>query len=287
MALDPAAERDVTPRVSVCVPAYQSEEHLQQTLDSVWGQEFGDFELVIVDDGSRDRTAEIIAAQTDPRLRAFRHQPNRGQAVTVGEAVGRARGELVKFLDADDILHPDCLGTMVAALDRSPQASFAFSRREIFTENPDDPEMRKWIEDLGDLPGNFERIGAVNDGGALLRQILAAGLPGNWIAEPAGVMARRAEVLAVGGYNWRLRQNNDVDLWLRLMARGAVVFIDRALYTYRLGYSGVTGGSEADDDSRWLDAVWTAENLAAIDDFPEPRALRRARRAVLRQALRR
>lgn len=275
------------PRVSVCVPAYQSQQHLQETLDSVWGQEFEDFELILVDDGSSDATPEIIAAQADPRLRAFRHEPNRGQARTVGEAVGHARGEFVKFLDADDLLHRDSLSTLVAALDANLGASFAFSPREIFTEHPDSAEMRAWVADLGDLSGNFPELQEVNDGRMLLRAQLNANLPGNWIAEPAGVMARRADVLAVGGYNRRLRQNNDIDLWLRLMARGDVVFINRPLYTYRLEYSGVTGGSEADDDSRWLDDLWTAENLAAQPDFPEPRALRRVRRHLQRWVLRR
>jgi glycosyltransferase involved in cell wall biosynthesis len=277
----------VTPRVSVCVPAYQAAENLQQTLDSVFGQEFEDLELVVVDDGSSDATPAILAAQTDPRLRAFRHEPNRGQVATVGETIGHARGELVKFLDADDLLHADCVGTMVRAFDEHPRASLVFSRREIWTENPDDPEMQAWIEDLGDLPAHFARIGEVNDGRDLLRQYLAGGLLGNWIAEPAGVMARRADLLAVGGYSDRLRQSNDMDLWVRLMARGEVVFIDRPLYTYRLEYSGVTGKTEESMAANWLDGLWTVEGLAEMDGFPEPRALRAARRDLLRRVARR
>lgn len=277
----------MSPRVSVCVPVYQSQEHLQETLDSVWAQDFEDLELVAVDDGSTDASAEILAAQADPRLRVHRHQVNLGQAATVTEAIGRARGELVKFLDADDLLHRDCLATLVAALDANPGASFGFSPREIYTEDPDDAGMREWIDDLGDLTANFERIEAVNDGRDLLRQVLAAGVPGNWVAEPAGVMARRRDLLAVGGYNRRLRQNNDIDLWLRLMVRGDVVFVDRPLYTYRLEYSGVTGASEADDDRRWLDSLWTLEAVAATPGFEQGAELAAARRSILAWALRR
>jgi hypothetical protein len=118
------------------------------------------------------------------------------------------------------------------------------------------------------------------------REYLWAGLPGNWIAEPAGVMARRADVIAVGGYNLRVRQNNDVDLWLRLMARGDVAFIDRPLYEYRLGFSGVTGGSAA-RERQWLDPLWTAEGLAQMPSFPEPAELAAARRRLLVKAVRR
>lgn len=277
----------MTPRVSVCIPAYESAANLQETLDSVFTQEFEDFELVVVDDGSADATPEILAAQTDPRLRAFRHAANVGQVVTVGDTIARARAPLVKFLDSDDLLHRDCLGTMVAALDAHPEATLAFSRREISTEDPTDPRAIHWIDLLGDLTVNFDHLQEVNDGAALLREFLAASLAGNWIAEPAGVMARRADLLAVGGYQRRLRQNNDMDLWARLMARGSVVFIERPLYTYRLGFSGVTGGTAANAVPHWLDPLWIAEGLAGQEGFPEPEALAAARRRLLRRALRR
>jgi glycosyltransferase involved in cell wall biosynthesis len=280
----------LTPRVSVCVPAYQAAANLRETLDSVWSQTFEDFELVIVDDGSRDGTAEIIAAQRDPRLRAFAHATNQGQEATVADAVAHARAPLVKFLDADDLLHPDCLATMVAGFDANPGAVLAFSRRDILPVDPDDPALPEWLADIGDLASGFERIEEVNDGRELLRQYLRGRIPGNWIAEPAGVMARRADLLAVGGYNRRVRQNNDVDLWLRLMGRGEVIYIDRPLFTYRLDPgSGVTGGNEgrADPYPHWLDPLWTAEGLVGVADFPERPLLLRTRRSLVLRACRR
>jgi glycosyltransferase involved in cell wall biosynthesis len=276
----------VSPRVSVCVPAYQSAPHLQELLDSVWRQDFEDFELVVVDDGSTDETPAILAAQGDPRLRFFRRKRNLGQVATVAESVARARGELVKFLDADDALHPECVAAMVAALDAYPQAVCVFSRRTILVENPDDPASRAWVERMGELHHGFARVEEINDGRELLREYLRAGLPGNWIAEPAGVMARRADVVAVGGYNPRLRQNNDVDVWVRLMTRGDVAFIDRPLYQYRLAFSGVTGRSAA-RERQWLDPLWTTEGLAQMPGFPEPAELSATRRRLLVKALRR
>ena len=175
----------------------------------------------------------------------------------------------------------------MTALDAHPEAVFAFSRREILSENPDDPRVRRWAEELGDLSANFDGLAEVNDGAALLRQFLAASLSGNWIAEPAGVMARRADLLAVGGYQRRLRQNNDMDLWARLLGRGAAVFIERPLYTYRLEFSGVTGGTRGQSVPHWLDPLWIAEGLSAQEGFPEPEALAAARRRLLRRACRR
>jgi glycosyltransferase involved in cell wall biosynthesis len=276
----------MTPRVSICVPAYQSAPHLEEVLAAVYAQDFEDFELVVVDDGSTDGTPEILAAQTDPRLRSFRRDRNLGQEATVAEAVARARAPLVKFLDADDILHRDCVSTMLDTMTRHRDAVLAFSRREIILEQPEDPAVRDWVAGHGELHLRFTELGEVNDGRALLREYLGALLPGNWLAEPAGVMARRADLLAVGGYNQRVRQNNDMDLWARLMARGDVVFIDRPLFDYRLAFSGVTGASAA-RERQWLDPLWTVEGLAQLPGFPELAEVRRARRRLVAKALRR
>jgi glycosyltransferase involved in cell wall biosynthesis len=274
----------VTPRVSVCVPAYQAARWLPETLASVRSQSYDDFELVVVDDGSSDATPAILAADPDPRLRVFRHQRNQGQAVTVGESIALARGELIKLLDADDLLHPDCLARMVQALDTHPSAAFAFCRRDLLVEDVDDPVVRRWVERFRELHLRFGPLEPLNDGRELLRRYLDAAMPGNWVAEPAGVMARRSHLLAVGGYNVRVRQNNDIDLWLRLMARGDVAFVDVPLYSYRVAMTGVTGRSRA-SDHQWLDRLWTAEALMGMDGFPELRRLRRLRRRLLRAAL--
>src|SRR5207253_381891 len=106
---------------------YQAGEYLSATLDSVWKQDFQDFEVVVVDDGSSDDTIEVLAAETDPRLRVFHRSENKGQAATITEAIGYARGDYVKFLDSDDLLHSDCLSKMTVALDGHPAAAFVFS----------------------------------------------------------------------------------------------------------------------------------------------------------------
>src|SRR5262249_14792161 len=161
----------------------------------------------------------------------------------VTEAIARARGELVKFLDADDLLHADCVGKLVAALDAHPTASFAFSRRDIAYDPRDEASLREWIGLPGELHSRFGPLGELNAGASLVERSVRGGFAGNWIAEPAGVMARRRDLLAVGGYSPRIRQTNDMDLWLRLMTRGDAVFVDEALYTYRLASTGVTGSS--------------------------------------------
>lgn len=286
----------MTPRVSICIPAYNAGVFLRATLDSVWQQDYDDYEVVVVDDGSTDETHRILAADGDRRLRIFRHERNRGQAATVTETIARARGEYVKFLDADDLLLSGCVSRMAQALDGHPAAAFVFSHRNVLIES-DDLDSQRWLEEgPALLPSKFGDIAEVNDGHHLIALYAHGGFSGNWIAEPAGVMARRSALLAVGGYSRRVRLATDMEMWLRLMTQGDVVFIDEPLYAYRFAFTGMTG------DAGWpdllLEQVWAAhgllENLgredaqtADIVRAARNKHLRRVARVAIKSAARR
>lgn len=93
---------------SIIIPAYNAEAFIETTLQSVYNQTFSDYEIVVVNDGSTDNTAEVLACQTDPRLRVI-HQENSGVSVARNKAISEARGKYVAFLDADDVWTQDHL----------------------------------------------------------------------------------------------------------------------------------------------------------------------------------
>jgi glycosyltransferase involved in cell wall biosynthesis len=115
------------PRVSIGVPVYNGEAFLEQTLDGLLAQSFSDFEILISDNGSTDRTQEICRAYAgrDPRIRYYRHEQNRGAAWNHNNLVEHARGELFKWNSADDVCAPEFLSRCVAALDHDPAAVLA------------------------------------------------------------------------------------------------------------------------------------------------------------------
>jgi glycosyltransferase involved in cell wall biosynthesis len=118
------------PRVSVLMPAHNYERYVAEALESALGQDYPaeDFEIVVVDDGSTDRTAEIIAELADAnpgRIRLTRQQ-NSGQIKAVGRARAEARGELLAFLDADDVWLPTKLRRQVELLDAHPEVALVF-----------------------------------------------------------------------------------------------------------------------------------------------------------------
>ncbi|MFD1958687.1 glycosyltransferase family 2 protein [Novosphingobium panipatense] len=109
------------PRVSVLLPCYNGAAYLEEAVRSILLQTFADFELIVVDDGSTDATADILArmGRRDPRLRVVR-QPNGGIVAALNTAIAHARGEYIARMDADDVSFPERFAFQVAWLDAHP-----------------------------------------------------------------------------------------------------------------------------------------------------------------------
>lgn len=149
------------PPVSVCLPVYNGERYLEETLLSVREQTFGDLEIVLSDNASTDGTAEICRshAADDPRIRYVRHDVNRGGLWNFNDAMRRARGRTVKLAAADDVLRPRFLEACVDALEAGgPGVVLAYPRTQIIdgdghvTEDLNDADLR------GDRSTPHERI---------------------------------------------------------------------------------------------------------------------------------
>jgi GT2 family glycosyltransferase len=252
------------PTVSVCISAYNAQDTILETLESVWCQTFAYFEVVVVDDCSTDGTAEILASQRDPRLRVFRNPRNLGAPSSSNRALRAARGRLIKFLDHDDTLREDCLARMVVLADSDPGVGMVFCRRNVWLVDASE-HTRRWKEKYDDVSAQFGTLRAVNDGRELFASWVSGGLQENWIGEPAVVMLRREILERSGGFNPHVRQQFDSDLWARVMPLCAVGFIPDALATYRKGKSTLSTYNHS-RSLDWLDRMWILEGL---DCLPE------------------
>ena len=107
------------PKVTVFIPVYNRERYVGAAIDSIFAQSFSDYELLLIDDGSTDRSLEVMRAYTaDPRLRVVCNERNLGIPRTRNKGLQLARGEYIAMLDSDDLAHPKRLEKQVAFLDR-------------------------------------------------------------------------------------------------------------------------------------------------------------------------
>ena len=128
----------VPPRVSIGMPLYNAERFLPQTLDSILGQSFTDFELIVSDNASTDATAELVRERLaiDPRVRLFRHEENQGAAANYNFALEKARADYFKWAAYDDLLDQRFLARCVAALDEAPEdVVLVYPKTQIIDSN--------------------------------------------------------------------------------------------------------------------------------------------------------
>lgn len=126
--------------VSVIIPAWNAEQYLARTLDSVLGQSWRELEVIVVDDASQDATARIAQqyAQQDSRVHYYRNECNSGVAYTRNFAISRAQYDWVAFLDSDDLWREDKLERQMALVEKYPDTALCYTASRYFTDA--DPE---------------------------------------------------------------------------------------------------------------------------------------------------
>ncbi|MBD5282992.1 MAG: glycosyltransferase family 2 protein [Bacteroides sp.] len=122
------------PRVSVIMPVYNAERYLREAIDSILNQKYTDLELIIINDGSKDSSKEIILSYEDPRIVYLENKENSGICVTLNNGLDVARGEFIARMDSDDIALPERLHIQVDYLDTHKDIGIVGSDIEVFGE---------------------------------------------------------------------------------------------------------------------------------------------------------
>jgi len=197
------------PRVSVVIPAYNAAWCVARAVDSVLNQSFRDFELIVVNDGSTDRTAEVLVGYRE-RLHVV-DQANGGLSSARNAGIAAARGHYVAFLDADDWWLPDKLARQVAWMEARPELVFCSTTTRVRT--PEGKALPDWC--CGESSGSpLERIFSAN------AHVAGSG---------SAVLARRDALVRTGGFDETLRSLEDIDMWMRLAVLGGYACLDEPL----------------------------------------------------------
>lgn len=228
------------PRLSVLLPVRDAGVHLRAALASLRRQSFPDFEIVAVDDGSRDGSGEALdrAAVREPRLRVV-HTGPRGLPAALNTALALARAPLLARHDADDLSHRERLALQLGHLARHPAVDVLGCRVRLFPVANVRPGMRRWAA----------WHNALLDHEAITREMLVD----SPLAHGSAVL-RRAVLENAGGWEER-GWPEDLDLWIRLRERGArFAKLPRTLYAWRQHGASAT----------WRDPRYRRERFVAL-----------------------
>jgi glycosyltransferase involved in cell wall biosynthesis len=212
--------------VSVVVPSYNNVGFIEATMDSILGQTFEDFELVVADHSSTDGTWERLQRYgADPRVRLMRTEAGGGAPRNWERVTAAARGELVKLVCGDDIIYPDCLRTQVEAIDANQSVVLVAARRDLIDARGGTVITGRGLAGLiGCVPG---RVAA--------RHTVVAGA--NIFGEPACVLIRRATLERAGGWDGRHPFVIDEATYVNVLLHGDFFGIGTALAGFRLSSS--------------------------------------------------
>jgi glycosyltransferase involved in cell wall biosynthesis len=138
-------------KVSVIIPTYNRAYIIREALESALRQSYRDFEIVLVDDGSTDNTGEIIKGICDERIHYISHERNRGYSVACNTGIAAITGDLVGFLDSDDIWTPDYLERQVDFFNRHPEVDLVFSDSKIVEKSRTIPSTTDLMKSFGTI----------------------------------------------------------------------------------------------------------------------------------------
>lgn len=200
------------PTISVVVPAYNAERTILETIQSVQKQTFSDFEIIVIDDGSTDKTVELLKTVQDSRLKVFSYS-NGGLPVARNRGISQSIGAFITFLDADDLWTSDKLELQLAALQKNPKAGLAYS----------------WTLIMDEKGENFYPGKSLSFEGNVYPKLLLS----NFIASGSNAMLRREAIESVGEFDAELRSCEDWDYWLRVAPNWHFVVVPKAQIFYR------------------------------------------------------
>ena len=211
------------PKVSVCIPVYNGSDYIAESIKSVLGQTFKDFQLIVCDNCSTDNTEEVVRNFKDPRITYVRNSKNLGLVGNANRCVELANGEYVHILHHDDIMLPENLELKVRILDEHPEVGLVHSN--VFLIDKDGKHLDLTIFDA--------KRDYIEDGIKIFEKYIMD-MPVGALFFIGAVLARRDCYLKLGGFNPLIPNVNDSEMWMRMLLFYDVACVGRPLVKYRL-----------------------------------------------------
>jgi glycosyltransferase involved in cell wall biosynthesis len=210
------------PTVSVIIPSYNHERFVEECIQSVLNQTYQDFEIIITDDASIDRTVELIEQFKDSRIKLFRHLQNKGASVAANNCVAHSRGKYIAMLSSDDAWYPEKLEVQVKYLEQHPEIGAVFGKVEWVDETSHAIENKNFPYKNVFEVRNRSRFEWLNH----------FFYKGNCLCHPCSLVRRKC-YQKIGSLNPDFANIPDFDLWIRLCLHYEIAILDHKLIRFR------------------------------------------------------
>lgn len=220
-------------KVSIIMPVYNSEKYLEETISSVLGQSYSNFELIIVDDGSTDNSLNIARkfASRDKRVTVIALAENQGVSVARNEGLKRAKGEFVTGMDSDDVMLPDAIKARVKFLNSHPEVDLVFGKIHKVIDKEGNPIENAFFEEIQQFYGRKKEYNFYEKVKKLELWIPNANVTS---------MFRRYLLFREGYYEEDLRYGDDKEFLFRIMRDSNISYLAEPIVFYRLHDSNIT-----------------------------------------------
>jgi glycosyltransferase involved in cell wall biosynthesis len=236
------------PKISVCIPTYNGEDYIGESIESVLSQTYPNFELVITDDCSTDRTLDIIKKNIDSRIRSLKNERNLGAEGNSNKVLSEARGKYIKVLHHDDLLYPSCLESQIEILEapENKDVVLVCCGRDIIDEKDRKILQRRFKGKSGKFPGI-----------QIIKKTVQSGT--NLIGEPSSVLFRSDVLRKTGGFDHTIPYLTDLDLWCRMLLHGDIYISSDVLCAFRVSSTSLSvaiGHSQKKDFNKFVDRLY-------------------------------
>ena len=245
------------PLVSICIPTFNGESFILESISSVMSQTYPYIEIIISDDNSKDKTIELIKVIIDKVTVDFRiiQHERYGLANNWNFCISQAKGKYIKFLFQDDVLEPTAIEEMVNLAEQDEEIGLVFSPRTIFSNTGDTNYDSTFLmhHEAKDVHKAWSTLKLIQLGQQLLLDPNILDNPINKIGEPSTVLIRKDVFEKVGLFNSEFCQLVDLEMWLRIMSQYKVGFVDKVLSHFRIHSQQQTRRNVALKDAILLD----------------------------------
>ncbi|MCD8554000.1 glycosyltransferase [Seleniivibrio sp.] len=243
-------------KYSIVIPSYNHEKYIKRCIDSVLNQSLGDFELIIIDDGSKDDSDRIISAYTDKRIKYIR-QENAGAHNAINRGLKIAQGDFFAILNSDDEFDPHRLKKCLEVMEKNPDAGLVSTWINVIDADSKKKGVKKAWENM--LPWEFNKgLTFADKNKYALHAIMS-----NFVSTTSNMIFRKEVYETIGGMR-NLRFAHDWDFLLRVCSKYRCINVEEALVNYR-----IHGTNTISTNKKWMlfEICWVI--AANIDRFAD------------------